>query len=430
MPRALASSSLLALALACNPAPGETTDAGGTTTTTGGATTDDPTTGAMSDCGNDVLEAGEECDGPDLGGKQCSDVDPAYVGGSLVCGASCTLDASGCMVAPGAAIVALNELTSKPVATGNYAGPHDAIELYNAGDAAADLSGWALSDDPTFPVDRTYVFPSGTTLDPGAFLVLVSYDKATMTGDYPFGISDNTVETITLANAKATIVDTIEVDGYKAQVSYCRLPDGAGAWGQCAQTFGAPNMLAATACGNGKLEAPEACDDMDHGGQTCQSLGLGYSGGTLVCKPTCVFDTTGCTTDSTLVLNELESTADDIELFNGGDAMVDLSNYILTDDKVDAAYDPNLDDAELHIAPGTVLAPGAYLVIPAGAFTNQHPFGLGASGDTVTLLEPDLTIVDQVTYGPDQAAISYCRKPNGPGGAWTPNCVPTMGAAN
>ena len=435
---AFTSTSILSFALlvaACNPSSADTDSGDGGSTSAGSASDGSassgaPTTGQAGDCGNDVLEAGEECDGAELGGKQCADVDPAYIGGTLACGASCTFDASGCMVAPDQALVVLNEVTSKPVASGTYAGPHDAIELHNAGGKAADLSGWKLSDDATFPDLRTYVFPNGSTLAPGEYKVLVSVDPMTMTGDYPFGVSDNTVETLTLADAGGTEVDSVVVDGYKAQVSYCRIPDGLGAWEQCEQTFGAANQLAATACGNGKLEAPELCDTADLGGQTCQGLALGFSGGALACSPKCTFDTAGCTTASTLVINELESTADNIELFNGGGAPVDLSGYILTDDKIDADYDPMIDTAELVFAPGTSIAAKAYLVIQPGMLAGQHPFGLGLNGDTVSLLKPDLTVVDQVTYGPSQAAVSYCRKPNGPGGTWTPDCVPTMGSQN
>jgi len=53
-----------------------------------------------------------------------------------------------------------------------------------------------------------------------------------------------------------------------------------------------------------------------------------------------------------------------------------------------------------------------------------------AAGDTVTLLMPNLEVVDQVTYAADEAAQSYCRLPDGPGGAWTVGCEPTLGAAN
>jgi hypothetical protein len=59
------------------------------------------------------------------------------------------------------------------------------------------------------------------------------------------------------------------------------------------------------ACGNGKSgvssdlcgdhvrEASEECDGTDLNNKTCQSLG--FSGGTLACSPTCVFDVSGCT---------------------------------------------------------------------------------------------------------------------------------------
>ena len=416
---------VLSLGVACGGGSGDTDTEGGSS-----STTDDPTGGQLGDCGNDMIEEGEECDGAELAGKTCSDLDPAYTGGTLACGATCTFDASGCMVAPDQALVRLNEVTSQSVMSGPAAGAPDAIELFNAGGKAADLSGWMLSDDPTFMAAKTYVFPDGTTLAPGAFKVLVSQDPMTMAGDYPFGVSKNTAETITLADAQGGMIDSVLIDGYKARVSYCRLPDGTGAWDQCEQTFGAANMLAATACGNGKLEAPEECDGAALGGKDCKGLGLGYSGGTLACNPKCNFDTAGCTTTSTLVINELESTADDIELFNAGDAAVDLSGWILTDDRVDADYDPAVDTAELQFAPGTSIAAGAYLVVQVGTGPGQHPFGLGMMGDRVTLAKKDLTIVDQVTYGANQAAVSYCRKPNGPGGAWTADCVPTIGGAN
>lgn len=425
---------LAALGLAaCNPS---TADADATAAATQSGTaasdTDLPTTSATTpgDCGNDIVEAGEACDGTDLGGAQCADLNPAYTGGTLVCGATCTLDASGCTLAADSALVTLNELTSEAVAAGPFAGKGDAIELHNAGNQAADLSGWKLSDDASFPALKTYVFPDGATLGPGAFTVLIARDPMTMAGDLPFGINDKNTEILTLADSGGVVVDSVTVDGYKAVVSYCRLPDAIGAWQQCEQTFGAANQLAATACGNGKREAVEACDGDDLGGQTCAGLGLGYASGTLACTVRCNFEDEQCATASELVINELESTADDIEIYNGGPAAVDLSGWILTDDRVDATYDPTLDTAELVFAPGTTLGPDQYLVVPAGMLAGQHPFGLGASGDTVTLLKAGPTVVDHVTYGADEAAVSYCRQPNGPGGAWTPDCVPTLGGPN
>lgn len=419
---------VITLAAACNPSAGETDRESGTGGNSAG--TDAPTGGPVGDCGNDIVEEGEACDGAELGGQQCTDVNPSYIGGTLACGASCTLDASGCMLAPDAALVTLNELTSSSVLAGPFAGTSDAIELHNAGNKAADLSGWKLSDDETFPDLKTYVFPGGSTLEPGAFKVLLSQDPETMVGDLPFGINNKNLEAVYLADADGKAVDSVMVDGHKAVVSFCRLPDAIGAWAQCEQTFGAKNQLAATACGNEKIEAAESCDGPDLAGQTCAGLGLGYSAGTLGCTGRCRFDADLCTTDSTLVINELEATADDIEIFNGGDASVDLSGWILTDDRVDDMYDASLDVGKLVFAPGTTLGAKEFLVVQVGTGPGQHPFGLGASGDTVTLFKAGPVVVDQVTYGLDEAAVSFCRQPSGPGGAWTPNCVPTIGGPN
>ena len=45
----------------------------------------------------------------------------------------------------------------------------DAVELYNAGSTAQDLSYWSLSDNPSQP--RRYILPFGTIIQPGEYLV-------------------------------------------------------------------------------------------------------------------------------------------------------------------------------------------------------------------------------------------------------------------
>jgi hypothetical protein len=67
-------------------------------------TTDEPTTGGASNdetcgvacsesCGNGTIEAGEDCDGVDLGGMDCVAV--GFAGGTLACN-GCTFDTSAC----------------------------------------------------------------------------------------------------------------------------------------------------------------------------------------------------------------------------------------------------------------------------------------------------------------------------------------------
>lgn len=438
--------SLLSLAPAgCNPqgsGPANTTadepgdssggeDVEGTTT----GQVDEPTSTSTSGdvpvapvCGDGVVEGDEVCDGAALGGLGCGDVDPG-LSGALGCAPDClTLDVSDCVGEPAESLVALNELTSKGAEAGPYAGKGDAIEVINAGAAMADLSGWKLSDDPTFPAAKTYVFPAGTTLAPGARLVLVELDVTSGVGDLPFGISSSNEETLTLVDAGDVIRDALTVEGVTAMVSWCRLPDGTGSWNHCEQTLGAANTAALTICGDGVREGDEPCDGADLGAAKCADRG--FTGGAMTCTAQCALDTSMCRSDLAVALNELESTNDDIELHNAGVDPVDMSGWILTDHVFAATYDPATDPEKLVFGAGTILAPGQFLVVPRGESPGQHPFGLSSNGDVVTLMKPDLTPVSQVSYGADQAALSYCRVADGPEGSWSAGCTPTLGAAN
>lgn len=427
---------LLSCLAACNGSDPPADDTTGTDST--GAATETPTTGTPTGsesgdpelCGNGSVDPGEDCDGDAPITSTCAELDDAFTGGTLTCAASCKFDTSACEVDQTMSLVVLNEVSSQDVLEGPYADMGDAIEVFNAGGEEADLTGWKLSDDPLFPIDKTYVFPPGTTLAPGGYLVLVAYDDVSMEGQLPFGISATNEETLTLVDAGDGPVDELIVDGLDAVISYCRLPDGTGAWQKCDQTFGGANATATIICGDGKLEAPEECDGAELDGQTCVGLGIGFSGGTLACNELCKLDASMCTADSEVVINEVESTEDRIELYNSGDQMVDLEGWILTDDNVDQDYNPMLDDEKLTFSAGSMLAPGEFLVVAKGLLDGQHPFGISDSGDTITLLLPSAEAVDQVNFGPGEAAISYCRLPDGPGGEWTPDCLPTFGLAN
>ncbi len=126
-----------------------------------------------------------------------------------------------------ASAVVINEVTSDSAA-------NDRIELFNTGNTAIDISGYSIIDDSGDP-ENVYVFPAGTTIDGGAYLVLVGDT------DHMFGIGgDDAVE---LLDGGMTQVDIADWAEGEATVSYCRVPNGTGAFGVCAaQTFGAANM--------------------------------------------------------------------------------------------------------------------------------------------------------------------------------------------
>lgn len=74
------------------------TSGGADDTTTGGpgATTDEPTTDPGPMCGDDTADPGENCDGPDLGGATCDSIGMDFNGGELGCNPDCTFDVTGC----------------------------------------------------------------------------------------------------------------------------------------------------------------------------------------------------------------------------------------------------------------------------------------------------------------------------------------------
>ncbi|MEZ4380037.1 MAG: hypothetical protein R3A79_01725 [Nannocystaceae bacterium] len=81
------------------------TDATTTTTSTTSATTDATETSTSTSsstadptCGDGQLDPGEQCDGDDLGDKDCTSImsEAGFGGGDLACADDCTFDVSGC----------------------------------------------------------------------------------------------------------------------------------------------------------------------------------------------------------------------------------------------------------------------------------------------------------------------------------------------
>ncbi|MFH2007863.1 MAG: DUF4215 domain-containing protein [bacterium] len=53
----------------------------------------------VSLCGNSTLDSGEECDGADLNGNTCTSIPGGYTSGTLACTAGCAFDTTGCQLA-------------------------------------------------------------------------------------------------------------------------------------------------------------------------------------------------------------------------------------------------------------------------------------------------------------------------------------------
>ena len=118
-----------------------------------------------------------------------------------------------------------------------------------------------------------------------------------------------------------------------------------------------------------------------------------------------------------------------IEIYNAGEAAVDLAGYYLTDDP----SEPTKWQVPAG-APGvTTVAAGGYLLIWADGEVDQGPlhasFKLGADGESVALLDAQEVLLDSITFGPQTADVSYGRFPDA-GADWQTFQKPTPGRPN
>nr|WP_276598575.1 hypothetical protein [Nannocystis sp. SCPEA4] len=207
-----------------------TTDVDDTTTTTG----PDPT------CGNAALDAGEVCDGTELGGATCES--EGFDGGTLACQADCTaLDVSGCTM----------------VTCGN--GGIDGQEACDGAD---------LGDETCV----TQGFEGGTLACAANCMEFDTSQCATCGND--------ALEVDEVCDGTALGGETCETQGF------------AGGQLACQADCSGLDTTGCTTCGDGDIDAGEQCDSADLGGATCQSLGLGS--GAVTCAATCEFDTSAC----------------------------------------------------------------------------------------------------------------------------------------
>lgn len=100
-----------------------------------------------------------------------------------------------------------------------------------------------------------------------------------------------------------------------------------------------------------------------------------------------------------------------IELFNNTASAVDLSGYYLSDNLL------NLDKWE--IPAGTILQPNGFMIFWADEDSSQGwnhcNFKLSGLGESVYLVNTNLSIVDSVNFGAQTTDLGFARNPNGTG---------------
>lgn len=115
--------------------------------------------------------------------------------------------------------------------------------------------------------------------------------------------------------------------------------------------------------------------------------------------------------ENTVFINEIESDDPDggndwVEIVNTGDTAVDISGWLVTDD----GGLERLPEETWGLAEGTVLQPGAVLVLEKGV---NFDFGLGKE-DTVSLYNSNNELMDSHAYE-GHASGTYSRVPDGTG---------------
>ncbi|MBZ4486962.1 lamin tail domain-containing protein [Microbacterium sp. cx-55] len=292
----------------------------------------------------------------------------ALVIGAVGASALLALPTAASAASPG---IVINEIESSGGVPGDW------IEFTNPTSAAIDLGGYTVKDSTE---KDAYAIPSGTIVEPGAYLVL---DEKASSGEgaFAFGLGAN--DGVRLFDPQGALVDEHTWTGH-ATTTWGRTADSTWAL-TSASTKGAANTFATV---------------------------------TPTPTPTPSAPTTPA---SGVVLNEIVYDGvsgvakDSVELYNAGSTPVDLTGWKLADDK----------RAPETLPGSATLAPGAYRVLVNGT---DFTFGLG-KGDEVVLYDATSAIVDSYAYANTAPLATWARCADG-AGAWAPATAVTLGAAN
>ena len=281
---------------------------------------------------------------------------------------------------------------SVPDENGNYP---DWVELKNTGSTTLDEGGFGLTDDLTAGVK--YVFPSGTKVEAGGYIVVWCSGESTGGLVAPFRLSAS--DSLVLLDVTGNTLDTLVLRAVASGNTLAK--DASGAWTEMKPSPGYDNTEAGAAAFEASLQGDE---DL---GVTINEF--------MAANATTLADAYGVYSDW-------------IELYNSNDAEVDLSGCGLSD---------TLSQPKKYTFPeGTVIPAKGYLVIFCSGnegFTESGelhaPFGLRAYQEDVVLSGRRGTILDSFSYSAQETDCSMARMPDGTG-EFAQTSHPTPGYAN
>ncbi|HKX61027.1 MAG TPA: lamin tail domain-containing protein, partial [Verrucomicrobiae bacterium] len=250
------------------------------------------------------------------------------------------------------------------------------VELFNAGATAEDLSGWRLDSD------ADYVFPAGTVLRAGQFLV-VATSPADVQAVYGIsGVLGPFSSTNSLPNDRGTVQLRNRIGAVFQEAQY----DTDSPWPAAADGAGHSLVLARPSYGEGNVRAWAASDS------------VGGSPGRL--DPIPVDPLRG------VVINEFLAHTDDpdldyIELYNHSTSPLDVSGCFLSD-----ARNTN----KFTIPPGVIIPPRGFVVFNQ----NQLGFSLSSGGENIYFRNAANTrVLDAVRFEAQANGVASGRYPDG-----------------
>lgn len=287
-------------------------------------------------------------------------------------------------------------------AVADTAGDYDPwLELFNGGSNPVSLAGFYLTTNlaqPTF-----WAFPGSAVLSPGAFVrVWLDGEPGESTPNewhtsFRIGPGSGLVALVQVSGTRTQVLDYLRYDLASLGRSYGSYPDGriSGRRIFSIPTPGASNNPASL--------------------------------------PVPVFINEWMADNAVTLADPADGQYEDwFELYNAGDVPVDLGGYYLTDDLANR-FKYRIPDNGQYVIP-----PRGHLLVWAdnesGQNRNDRPdlhvnFALSRSGEAIGLHGPDGTLVDAVTFGPQETDVSEGRIPDG-GGSIMRLAVPTPRAPN
>jgi len=275
--------------------------------------------------------------------------------------------------------VRLNEiLVSNKTVLANGSTYPDVIELYNSGSSAVDLGSKCLTDDESLPAK--YVFPSGTSIAAGGYLLVYADSDSTSSGLHTGFSLDAEGDRVQLRDTVASggaVLDEIVFGFQPDDLSISRTASAPGTWALTTPTLGKANGEALA------LGTPSEVKINEWAGN------IGYR------------------TDK-----------DFIELYNTSSKPVALGGCRITDDLLNRPS--RYSFRQLGYIPA-----GGFLVID----TDKLEYGLDGDFDFVFFTGADGSVIDSVSFSQQASDTSTGRSTDG-GSSITSYSVPTPGLSN